>query len=222
MIQTENTSMKSSLNPADAALAETSAESEEPQPPDSAYHERFGINAGWVEEVHDQFRVDARSVDESWSIEFGGAASRRTVRDQAPRPSREFEVPLSPSAIPPLATSLRGSFGNGAATAPPIETRQTNREIESLPDGNTVDNAMMLRIADKHARVLRLIHAYRARGHRVARSDPLEGQSTYFPELDPAHYGFGHDNLEEPFVAGDLPGGSVQTLREILARLGKT
>ncbi|MFP6654471.1 MAG: thiamine pyrophosphate-dependent enzyme, partial [Myxococcota bacterium] len=91
-----------------------------------------------------------------------------------------------------------------------------------MPGGDVMDNAMMLRIADKHARVLRLIHAYRARGHRVARSDPLGGQSTYFPELDPAHYGFGHESLEEPFVAGDLPGGSVQTLREILARLGQT
>ena len=81
---------------------------------------------------------------------------------------------------------------------------------------------MVLHIADRHARVLRLIHAYRARGHRVAQSDPLGGQSTYFPELDPAHYGFTNENLDEPYVAGDLPGGSVQTLRQILTRLGKT
>jgi len=77
-------------------------------------------------------------------------------------------------------------------------------------------------LADKHARVLRLIHSYRARGHRIADTDPLGGQSLYFPELDPAHYGFGSDDLDRPYIAGDLPGGPVQTLRQILERLRAT
>ena len=41
-------------------------------------------------------------------------------------------------------------------------------------------------LAEKYARVLRLIHAYRARGHRIADTDPLGARSEYFPELDPA------------------------------------
>ena len=45
----------------------------------------------------------------------------------------------------------------------------------------------LAQLADRHARVLRLIHAYRARGHRVATTDPLGGAPCYFPELDPAH-----------------------------------
>ena len=77
-------------------------------------------------------------------------------------------------------------------------------------------------LADRHARVLRLIHAYRSRGHRVAHTDPLAGSPGYFPELDPAHYGFGSEDLERPYMAGDLPGGSLQTLGEILERLRET
>ncbi|MEE8581333.1 MAG: 2-oxoglutarate dehydrogenase E1 component, partial [Myxococcota bacterium] len=77
-------------------------------------------------------------------------------------------------------------------------------------------------LADRHARVLRLIHAFRARGHRVADTDPLEGRPSYFPELDPAHYGFGDDDLDRSYIAGDLPGGPVQTLRQILERLQRT
>ena len=77
-------------------------------------------------------------------------------------------------------------------------------------------------VAEKHARVLRLIHSYRARGHRVAETDPLGGSERYFPELDPAHYGFGDADLDRAFIAGDLPGGPVQTLREILVRLRDT
>ena len=76
--------------------------------------------------------------------------------------------------------------------------------------------------AEKHARVLRLIHAYRARGHRIADTDPLGGQARYFPELDPAHYGFGDEDLERSFIAGDLPGGPIQPLRQILERLRAT
>ncbi len=77
-------------------------------------------------------------------------------------------------------------------------------------------------LADRHARVLRLIHAFRSRGHRAAHVDPLAGRPEYFPELDPAHYGFGAEDLERPYMAGDLPGGPLQTLGEIQARLRDT
>ena len=40
---------------------------------------------------------------------------------------------------------------------------------------------MVAQVADKHARVLRLIHSYRARGHRIADTDPLGGQSFVLP-----------------------------------------
>ena len=77
-------------------------------------------------------------------------------------------------------------------------------------------------VAEKYARVLRLIHSFRARGHRIADTDPLGSRVDYFPELDPAHYGLGHEDLDHPFFAGDLPGGPIQPLRQILDRLRAT
>jgi 2-oxoglutarate dehydrogenase E1 component len=247
------------------------------RPPDSPHFEDFGINAGWVEEVEDQFRIDSRSVDQSWVEEFGGEISSRELREQlrggpvepsgaaagtsagasSPPPAASSARSAAPSArmAPPVARPT----GPGPRPAPPaadtlpleadrapvtprtagdspfdstpinplnfIETGDLDGPVASEPRavGNGAsDDAMLLHIADKHARVLRLIHSYRARGHRIAQSDPLGGQSTYFPELDPAHYGFGNENLDQPYIAGDLPGGSVQTLRQILTRLGKT
>jgi len=88
--------------------------------------------------------------------------------------------------------------------------------------GAEEDSDRATQLADKHARVLRLIHSYRARGHRVADTDPLSATSPYFPELDPAHYGFGNDDLERSYAAGDLPGGTVQSLQQILDRLTAT
>jgi 2-oxoglutarate dehydrogenase E1 component len=103
----------------------------------------------------------------------------------------------------------------------PLEPEPAPPAQELVPEG-LPRVEMATQVADKHARVLRLIHAYRARGHRIADTDPLGGQSLYFPELDPAHYGFGSDDLDRPYIAGDLPGGSVQTLRQILERLRAT
>jgi 2-oxoglutarate dehydrogenase E1 component len=77
-------------------------------------------------------------------------------------------------------------------------------------------------VAEKYARVLRMIHAYRARGHRIADTDPLGTRVEYFPELDPAHYGLGKEDDDAPFFAGDLPGGPIQPLEQILARLRAT
>jgi 2-oxoglutarate dehydrogenase E1 component len=108
---------------------------------------------------------------------------------------------------------------SGAASAEPTHEPGRHPDGASEPAGEL---ALRPGIADKHARVLRLIHAYRARGHRIADVDPLGGRSVYFPELDPAHYGLGADDLDDPCVAGDLPGGPVQTLRGILDRLQAT
>jgi len=123
-------------------------------------------------------------------------------------------------------TSVHPSWGKlfepaSAALEAPLETPQLVESPVETPAPRDV--APLNRAeAEKHARVLRLIHSYRARGHRVAPIDPLGGQPSYFPELDPAHYGFGHDDLDRPFIAGDLPGGPVQPLRQILERLRAT
>jgi len=157
----------------------------------------YGLNAGYATELRDRYELDENSVDESWKERF---ASGETV--QAPQTKRAPATPPPAAArqVPPSSSAPSG--GRAAASATP-----------GLDD---------LRVSDKHARALRLIHSFRARGHRIAQSDPLGAQSTYFPELDPAHYGLGPEDMDQPFTAGDLPGGSIQTLREIISRLTRT
>jgi len=116
---------------------------------------------------------------------------------------------LDPASVDPSWGEL---FGAGE-TGPAAEARDA-----SSPEGPLASP----QIAEKHARVLRLIHAYRARGHRIAATDPLGASPSDFPELDPAHYALGSDDLDRTFIAGDLPGGPLQTLRQILRRLRAT
>ncbi len=165
---------------------------EEVPEPDSSFYPEYGINAGVVEELQQRYRADPSSVDASWEGEFRG---------------RSFS-----------GASVQESFVRPAGEG--TGSRRSHYESGQAPLDS--DPVLGLQTADRYARVLRLIHFYRARGHRIANTDPLGEHSTYFPELDPAHYGLGHEDMESGFITGDLPGGGVQTLSEILARLRKT
>lgn len=124
-----------------------------------------------------------------------------------------FEV--DPGSV--SASWVRHFGGEGAGSASP---GSRSADAPDVRDRRSSD--LDPREVDRHARVLRLIHAFRARGHRIAHSDPLGEDATYFPELDPAHYGFGDDDKKRLYTAGDLPGERVQTLDQILGRLRKT
>ena len=106
----------------------------------------------------------------------------------------------------------------------PLGGQLRNGRSSSTPGGSpeATDTQGVHGEVDRHARVFRMIHAFRARGHRIAQSDPLGGQPKYFPELDPAHYGFGQADWDALYSAGDLPGPKFQTLSQIMDRLRKT
>ncbi len=169
--------------------------------PNSPYYPGFGINAGVVEEIHGRYAANPGSVDASWRARFDSAS---------PAPE------LSISPLPSEGSSPGSDLPSPAA----VRDFEAPSVIPEIPRPS--DPFAGLQQADRYARVLRLIHFYRARGHRIADSDPLGGRDTYFPELDPAHYGLGNDDLDAFFITGDLPGGNIQTLRQILERLRAT
>ncbi len=171
-----------------------------------------------------------------------GRRNERSATSPEPAPSLAGNAPSDrPEGHLPDARSIRfesrdanplSAFGVNAAAVEEIYQRyetdpgSVDPAWSALFDGEPApgpNGRLDRRTAEKHARVLRLVHAYRARGHRIAQTDPLGGHAdSYFPELDPGHYGLGHDDLDQSFLAGDLPGGPVQPLRDILALLRET
>ncbi len=72
-------------------------------------------------------------------------------------------------------------------------------------------------------RAIMLIRAYRARGHMVAKLDPLNlTTKKYLPELDPETYGFMPNDYDRPIYIYDVLGLTYATLNEILERLRRT
>ena len=188
-----------------AGDAEEAAEfQDEPVPPQSPFYPDYGINAGFVEELQEDFQIDPGAVDASWAETFPG----RSVASNGGRPASRSSEP-APRRSPAPSTVVSRPVPN----VEPVGNGSSSAFEDSLGD---------LQRADRYARVLRLIHFYRARGHRIANTDPLGGPAKDFPELDPAHYGFGTTDLDEMFITGDLPGDVVQSLRSILDRLRRT
>ncbi len=72
---------------------------------------------------------------------------------------------------------------------------------------------------NKTARVQELIHAFRVRGHLMADTDPLEYTQKSHEDLDIVRHGLTLWDLEREFATGGFGGGSMMTLRKILAIL---
>jgi 2-oxoglutarate dehydrogenase E1 component len=74
--------------------------------------------------------------------------------------------------------------------------------------------------AEKQASVLRLINAYRFRGHQGADIDPIQlRERPPVPDLDPAFYQLTESDLEQTFHTGSLYAPDRMRLRDILSLL---
>ena len=77
--------------------------------------------------------------------------------------------------------------------------------------------------AERQAKVLRLINAYRVRGHQNADIDPLKlNPRLPLPDLQPSYYGLGKDDLNEVFNTGSLFAPDTLPLKDILALVQET
>jgi len=77
-------------------------------------------------------------------------------------------------------------------------------------------------IIEKGAHVSLMINAYRVRGHLLASVNPLGLSTYYYPELDPAHYGFTIWDLDRIFHADDAWEKNNLPLRDIIELLRET
>ncbi|HOE65734.1 MAG TPA: 2-oxoglutarate dehydrogenase E1 component [Candidatus Hydrogenedentes bacterium] len=117
-------------------------------------------------------------------------------QDRERTPFSQGVRPVSPLDHGPAPIAMHGPAPNGA-------------EVESS-------------IAARQYRVDQLIRAYRTRGYRAARLDPLGRPLARQPELDPAYHGLSEDDMDRLFSAGTLSREEPLTLRQILSRLKST
>ncbi|WP_461533859.1 2-oxoglutarate dehydrogenase E1 component [Sinomicrobium sp.] len=71
----------------------------------------------------------------------------------------------------------------------------------------------------KEFQVVKLIDAYRTRGHLFTKTNPVRERRKYHPTLDKENFGLSDSDLDTTFKAGNIIGIGNKTLREIIEHL---
>ncbi|MDR9406381.1 MAG: 2-oxoglutarate dehydrogenase E1 component [Spiribacter sp.] len=146
-----------------------------------------GANANFIEALYERYLDDPDSVEPRWRDYF-----------------RDLEA-ASPSAPRDVShTPIRQAFEQMARSSARGRAVKTGEGMDAIA-------------AQKQAAVLRLINAYRVRGHQHADTDPLNLRTTpEVADLDPTFHGLTDADLETAFNTGSLVAPERMTLREII------
>ncbi|CAO3352090.1 2-oxoglutarate dehydrogenase E1 component [Azospirillum melinis] len=192
----------------------------------------FGSNAGYVAELYASYLSNPAAVDPSWNSFFQDLdEDSRAVLDELrgaswtvsdledPKAKRD---PVAESFIVSVPNGAGNGVGNGAAAA--MNGPGNGAMLSHTQQVYGGISPQQLRAATLDSiRALMLIRVFRVRGHMNAHFDPLglEKREPH-PELDPATYGFGPDDLDRPIFLNYSLGLETATLRQILDILHKT
>ncbi len=158
--------------------------------------EEFGINAGFVEELHVRYQQSPQSVDEKWRTFFSehergngngnGNGAMRSAAPSQPAPApRPLSVPAPSSA--------------------------------SLPPQQLLDAAAL------QGRIYQLVNAYRVRGHMHAHLDPLGPAPEPSDEFDLHRFDLHASQLDDLFPTVGISGLPPRaSLRTIVAHMRET
>ncbi len=135
-----------------------------------------GYNAGYVQELYEQFSRNPESVPVGWRDIFSGGLEELVAQGLIVPDGLQRNGGLPPAASPP---------------ATPTPARDTEEET-----GPAID-ARLERLLPQIARATALIQAFRDHGHQLARIDPLGSEPPGHPQLDPGFFGTSMEALEE-------------------------
>jgi 2-oxoglutarate dehydrogenase E1 component len=203
--------------------------------------DEFGINAGYVEELHARWRQAPQAVDEDWRVFFEALGEGRP----ATPPFSQQSAPANGTSSAPLASAAtaaaplaaktngngsgaaaHGTNGNGAAAAAAAASPVLAR-VSLMPQGGAMKDELIA-AAGVQGRVYQLVNAYRVRGHLFARLDPLAPSdgpagTDAPPELNLGNFGLSAADLESTFATEGMTGLPERaTLRQIIAHLTET
>lgn len=115
------------------------------------------------------------------------------------------------------ALASDGSSDRADVAHGPIQKTFRQQAVNKLHSGFQGSHALAPEAAEKQASVLRLINAYRVRGHQNANIDPLAFRARPpVADLDPAFHGLTSTDLETKFNTGSLAAADQMQLGDII------
>lgn len=153
-------------------------------------------NLDFVDEIYDVYQHDPSQVSEKWRAYFG-----------------QLETEQAPEPVAAAQASQHKAILQHFTNYKPQKTIHASLDSDTLRD-----------FAKKQAAVLRLINAYRFRGHQRAKLDPLEQyERPEVVDLHPETYGLSAGDMDTVFDTGSLRGIKDQAkLRDIIHHVKAT
>jgi 2-oxoglutarate dehydrogenase E1 component len=178
-------------------------------------------NLDLVDAVYAQYRRDPASVDVAW---------RQLFESQGAGEELGFNIDKQPAGNGTSANNggngTGANNGNGTSGMTPMVPLPHLDEPalkRVLPFTAPESTAGLAPEEARFGRTFGLVNAHRARGHMIAKLDPLEHlQLEPQPELDPRAYGFAEADFDRVMPPGGLYGAGPLTLRDLMQRLRKT
>jgi 2-oxoglutarate dehydrogenase E1 component len=185
--------------------------------------DEFGINAGYVEELHALWLRAPQSVAPYWREVFEGGVA----------PAASITPAVASSGLAQAATgtwTAHAANGNGTAAPPPLtvvpsvpSAASNDKQKKNGSSALALATETLLETAGVQGRVFQLINAYRVRGHLFANLDPLGQAPALGAELKPENFGLGDADLDTVFPNVGISGlADRATLRQIISYLSET
>ncbi len=155
-----------------------------------------GSNAAWLEAQYARFQADPGSVDAQWRAFFAGLNGQ--------------PVRLPDKVVVPPEDALEARI-------------DSTIQAQAQRNGVEISAAQIYHRRRQTVGALRLIRAFRERGHLVADLDPLGlMERRLHPDLQIESHGFCQDDLDTVIFLDGALGLETATLRDIVAILHKT
>ena len=159
-----------------------------------------GANATFIAEIYASYLKDPKAVDAGWAAFF-----RDLADDEA-----ELLKDLEGASWAPSTAAVVG-------VADPDAKPKANGKADKSAPPTSGERAALLKQAEDSIHALQLIRAYRARGHQIAKLDPLSmNKDGDHPELDYRTHGFVDADLSKKIHLGGVLGLENATLKQIV------
>ncbi len=122
---------------------------------------------------------------------------------------------INPDSIEPSWRAFFQGFDFGQTTYNQDNKESVNTNNHFSEEKNKIVSEKIL----KEFNVLKLIDAYRTRGHLFTETNPVRERRTYTPNLDLENFGLSNHDLNTVFDAAKILGHQPSTLLEIITRL---
>tara|TARA_Y100001935_G_scaffold223408_1_gene198824 strand:- start:58060 stop:60927 length:2868 start_codon:yes stop_codon:yes gene_type:complete len=152
----------------------------------------FSTNALFIEDLYESWLIDPLNVNKGWREQF---EKLKIISEKS-----EYQSSMKHKKI----------------------KQDLIKENKSSFIGRENSLAQINEVSENQVKVLRLINAFRVRGHQAANLDPLKLSRPFHPpDLDPLNYGFNKDSMAQLFNTGSLFAPDKLPLSEIIEIIQK-